>query len=110
MDKQLIGQASKEQIDGWKNEITKKFGENHSLYAYEADGRICYLRSVDRETYAAASAKVATAGPNKFTEVILENIWMGGDETLRKVDGYYYGLQEFVEELMAKKKGSLTKI
>lgn len=108
MSKQLFGQASADQIENWKKEIAAKYGDNHKLFAYEVDGKVCYLRSVDRDTYAAAAAKVASAGPNKFNDIIIENIWIGGADEIRKSDSLYYGLIEFVEELMAKKKGSLT--
>ncbi|HLO37708.1 MAG TPA: hypothetical protein VK173_04415 [Lacibacter sp.] len=102
MDKVLIGQADQEQIGKWK-ELYK------DVFAYVVDGRICYLRSVDRETYAFAATKIATS-PAKFTEEVIKKIWLGGDETIRKEDGYYYGLTDFVEELMAKKKGSLEQL
>lgn len=103
------GQVSPEQIEGWKKDVKAKYGEGHDVFAYCVDDKICYLRSVDRNTYALATAKV-TQSPAKFNEVIIENIWLGGDEDLRKQDDYYYGLIEFIEELMAKKKGSLQKL
>ena len=99
-DLQLSGQATAEQIAEWK----KKF---KVVFKYEVDGKVCYLRCVDRSSYGAAAAKVSTS-PAKFNEIIIDNIWMGGDESIKKEDGYYFGLSEFVDELMAKKKGSLT--
>lgn len=99
-----------EQIATWKQEVAEKFGSNHKVYEYRVDGRSCYLRSVDRDTYAMAMAKVAQAGPNKFNELIIQGIWLGGDETIRKDDRYYFGLVEFVEDLLNKKKGSLTEL
>ena len=76
------------------------------IFKYEVDGRVGYLRSVDRNTYALAASKVSIS-PAKFNEIVIENIWLGGDADLKKLDSYYYGLIDFVEELMAKKKGSL---
>lgn len=95
----LIGEATHEQIAEWK----EKYGK---VFKYEVDGRIGYLRSVDRNTYALAASKVSIS-PAKFNEIVIDNIWLGGDVDLKKVDSYYYGLIDFVEELMAKKKGSL---
>lgn len=95
----LIGEATPEQIAEWK----QKYGK---IFKYEVDGKVCYLRTVDRNTYGLAASKVSTS-PAKFNEVVIENIWLGGCEELRKNDSYYYGLIDFVEELMAKKKGSL---
>lgn len=99
MGDKLKGQATPEQIAKWKEEHGK-------VFKYEVDGKVAYLRSVDRNTYALAASKVATS-PAKFNEIVIQNIWLGGDEDLKKQDEYYFGLIDFVEELMAKKKGSL---
>lgn len=93
------GLASAEQIEAWKKQHGK-------VYKYEVDGKVCYLRAVDRNTYALAASKVTTS-PAKFNEIVIENIWLGGDEDIRKQDSYYYGLIDYVEELMNKKKGTL---
>jgi hypothetical protein len=97
---QLKGEATPEQIAEWK----EKYGK---VFKYEVDGKVCYLRSVDRNTYALAASKVQVS-PAKFNEVVIEAIWLGGDTELKKLDCYYYGLIDFVEELMAKKKGTLS--
>jgi hypothetical protein len=93
------GLASAEQIAAWKNQYGK-------VFYYEVDDKICYLRPVDRTTYSLALSKVSTS-PAKFNEVVVEKIWLAGDEEIRKSDNYYFGLIDFVEELMNKKKGSL---
>ena len=98
----LSGQVADEQIQKWKDQHGK-------IFKYEVDGKVCYLRTVDRNTYSAAASKVATS-PAKFNEIVIENIWLGGDEDLRKKDCYYFGLIDFVEELMVKKKGSLGEL
>lgn len=100
--KKLSGEATDEQIAKWKE-------EHGDIYAYECDGKIGYMRTVDRDTYSAAASKISTS-PAKFNETVINKIWLGGDEDLRKKDCYWFGLIEFVEELMAKKKGSLTKL
>lgn len=99
MSKQLIGQATQEQIDAWKKEHGK-------VYSYKIEGKVCYLRTVSRDVYSLAATKVTTS-PAKFNETIINGIWLGGDEAIRKEDRYYYGLSDFVEELMNKKKGEL---
>ena len=104
--KKLIGQATAEQIAAWKEEVKKKYGETAEVYEYEVEGSVAYLRSVDRDTYSAAAAKVSTS-PAKFNELVINNIWLGGDEAIRKQDQFYFGLIDFVEDLMGKKKGSL---
>ena len=105
----LKGQATTEQIAEWKEEVKKKYGDGAKVYEYQVEDMVAYVRTVDRATYSAAAAKVSTS-PAKFTDVILENCWLGGCETIKKVDQYYFGLSEFLEELVAKKKGSLTEV
>ena len=104
--KTLIGQATPEQIEQWKADVKNKYGETAEVMAYEVDSRVAYLRSVDRDTYSLAAAKVSTS-PAKFNEIVISNIWLGGDETIKNQDQFYFGLIDFVEELMGKKKGSL---
>lgn len=106
---ELKGQATPEQIAQWKEDVEKRFGSGAKVYQYIIEDMTCYVRTVDRATYSAAAAKVTTS-PAKFTDVILENCWLGGCDTIKKVDQYYFGLSEFLEELVAKKKGSLTEI
>ena len=108
-DFKLDGEATAEQIAQWKNEIAKKYGETAELMSYTVDDKVCYLRTVDRATYSAAIAKVSTS-PAKFTETIVENCWMGGCEDIRKVDTYAFGLNDFIDELINKKKGSIKKL
>jgi hypothetical protein len=93
------GQATPEEIEAWK----QKYGK---VYFYTVDGRVCYLRQVDRELYARASIKLTTS-PAKFNEVIIEGVWLGGDDDIRKKDEYYFGLFDFLADLMAIKKGEL---
>lgn len=100
MSKKLIGEATPEQIEAWKK-------EHGQVFKYTVEDKVCYLRTVDRTTFALAASKVS-ASPAKFNEVVLEKIWLGGDETIKNVDNYYFGLSEFVDELMDKKKGSLV--
>lgn len=98
----LSGEATPEQIKEWK----EKHGK---VFKYEVDDKVGYLRTVDRNTYSLAASKVSTS-PAKFNEIVVEAIWLGGDQDLKKVDCYYFGLVDFVEELMAKKKGSLGEL
>lgn len=106
---ELKGQATPEQIAEWKEMVEKKFGTGAKVYEYVVEDKIAYIRTVDRATYSAAAAKVSTS-PAKFTETILENCWLGGCEDIKKIDQYYFGLSDFLEDLIAKKKGSLTQI
>jgi hypothetical protein len=96
----LKGQATAEQIAKWKE-------EHGQVFKYEADDKVCYLRTVDRNTYTLAVSKISTS-PAKFSEIIVKAIWLGGDDEIKDNDQYYFGLIDFIEDLMAKKKGTLT--
>ena len=98
----LKGQATPEQIAEWKEKYSK-------VFKYEVEGKVGYLRPVDRNTYSQAASKISTS-PAKFNEIVIENIWLGGDESIKKDDTTYFGLIDFVEEMMAKKKGTLEEL
>ncbi len=91
-----------EQIAKWK----KQHGE---IFAYEADDLACYLRRPDRQTVELASVRGQNS-PFKFTEVILANCWLGGNEELRTGDNYFMGLSQIVSDLVEIKKGELKKV
>lgn len=98
-DQKLNGEATPETIAAWK----EKYGK---VYSYTVEDKICYLRSVDRTTYSLAASKVSVS-PAKFNETVIEKIWLGGCEDIRKEDRYYFGMIDFISELMNKKTGSL---
>lgn len=103
MQLQLEGQATDEQIQAWK----EKFGK---IFKYEVDGKVCYLRPVDRQTFALAAAKIQTGGVGKFNETVVKEIWLGGCEDIRTIDGLFFGLSEMIDELMKKRKGELGEL
>lgn len=105
----LKGQVTPEQIQNWIKEVKEKYGATAKVHSYEVDGRIGYLRSVDRDTYSLAVSKVSS-NPAKFNEVVIESIWLGGDDEIKKDDQLYFGLIDFVEDFMGKKKGILKSL
>lgn len=105
------GQATQEQIDNWKQAVKEKYGETSKVFFYSTeDGRICYFRSVDRSTYSVAASKIASAGIAKFNETLVDMTWLGGDESIKKQNGSYFGLIDHIEEMMAKVKGTLGEL
>ena len=105
----LAPDATPEQIEAALAAVKKQFGENADIFKYEVEGKTAFLRTVDRNTYSAAAAKVSVS-PAKFNEIIVTNCWLGGDEEIKKDDTLYFGLIDFVEEMMGKKKGTLTSV
>lgn len=96
---QKQGQVSEDQIKEWKQQYGK-------VFTYEVDNKIAYFRPVDRTVYSLAASKISTS-PAKFNEIVIEKTWLGGAEEIKKEDSYFFGLIDFVEEMMNKKKGSL---
>lgn len=90
------------EIAGWK----KKHGD---VFAYEADGKVCYLHRPSRNAIAAASV-VGKEDPFKFAEIVLTNCWIDGDEELRTDDKYFMGLSQKISVLMEFKVGELKKL
>jgi hypothetical protein len=107
--KEITGKATPEQIELLKAAVIKKYGPTHKVYQYVVDGLTCYLRSVDRDLYAMAAAKISVS-PAKFSETVIEGIWLGGDKAIKDVDQYRFALIDHVEELMNKKKGDLGEL
>lgn len=100
---ELKGQAAAEQIAQWKEKFPK-------IFTYSVDGKICYFKPVDRNTYSLAASKISSAGPAKFNETIIASIWLGGCEDIKKEDRYFFGLIDHVEGLMDKQKGELGEL
>ena len=96
---ELQGQVPADQIAKWKEQYGKVFN-------YQVDWKIAYFRPVDRSIYSLATSKISVS-PAKFNEIVIEQTWLGGCEELKKNDSYFFGLIDFVEEMMNKKKGSL---
>ncbi len=93
---------SPEQIAKWR----KQFGD---VFAYEVDGLACCLKRPSRQVVELATAEGANR-PFKFTEVVLANCWLGGNEELRTEDKYFMGLSGKVAELIEIKTGELKKL
>lgn len=96
--------VTKEQIAEWK----KKFGD---IYQYNTDdGQYgCYLRKPSRLTLSRAGS-VASTDPLKYSEVIISDCWLGGDEQIKSDDSYFLGLSKMLGELVEIKEGTLKKL
>lgn len=100
--KQLVGQATPEQIEAWKRQHGDVFS------ATVADG-VCYLKKPSRKAlgYATFASK---SDPIKFNEVILNDCWLGGDETIRTDDSKFLGLSGVLSGIIEVKEAELKKL
>jgi len=102
MGKQLKGQATEEQIQEWK----RKYGD---IYSIETGDSVCYLRKPDRTTLKAVSA-VGLNDPVRSNEVLLENCWLGGDDTIKTDDEKFFSVSEQLGGIIEIRKAELKKL
>jgi hypothetical protein len=91
-----------EQIAKWKT-------QHGEVFVYTVDNLACYLKRPSRQVVELATAEGANR-PFKFTEVILANCWLDGNDELRTADKYFMGLSGKVAELVEIKTGELKKL
>ncbi len=91
-----------EQIAVWK----EKHGK---VYAYEVDGKTCYLKKPSRKALSAA-AVVGQRDPLKYNEVLIANCWLGGDEEIKTEDCYFLGLSGKIAQLVEVKEGEIKEL
>ena len=82
MDKKenLIGQATTEQINAWKE-------QHGDIFAFKVDGHICYLRKPTRRDLSFASS-AGKKDPLKFNESLIrrdDDKFMGASGLLEKI-------------------------
>ncbi len=100
--KQLIGQATPEQIEAWKIQ----FG---TVKEVEIDGHVCYLRLPDRKILGMASA-LGSNDPIKFNELLLANCWLGGSEAIKTNDELFLGVSQVLGELVTFKTAKIKNL
>lgn len=101
-DNKLIGQATPEQIEQWKQ-------KHASVFALEVGGHVCYLRKPNRRELSAATA-LGQKDPLQFNEVILENCWLGGSDAIKKDDELFLAASGQLGQLIEVKQAELKKI
>lgn len=99
--------STKETITPDRIEMLKK--KHGDIFEYEADGMSCILKRSSRTVISAAST-IGASDPLKFAEVVLENCWVEGNDTLRTDDRYFLGLQQQINQLVEIKVGKLKKL
>lgn len=98
----LKGEATPEQVNAWK----RQHGE---VFMVTVDGSAGYLRKPDRDTMKAV-ATIGTNDPIRANEVLLENCWLGGDESIKTDDAKFFGVSATLAELVEVKAAELKKL
>lgn len=89
-------------IAGWK----AKHGE---VFMVEVDGKVAYLKKPDRKTISAATV-VGQNDPIRFSEILLQNCWIEGDEQIKTDNELFFGVSAQLGQLMQAKEASLKKL
>ncbi len=98
----MEGKASKEQIGIWK----KKYS---GVYELSSGGAVCYIKVPGRKELSHATA-VAANDVFKFNEVILNDCWLAGDESMREDDAKFLGVSEQLGEIIEKAEVKIKKL
>jgi hypothetical protein len=89
----LIGEATPEQIEAWK----KKHGKVFQIKTGESVGYI-YKPGRREMSYA---GQVGATNPLGFSEAILNNCWLGGDETIKTDDEKFLAVSSQLDKIIA---------
>lgn len=89
-------------IEAWK----AKYGE---IFVVQVDGKSCYLHKPDRKTISAATV-VGKNDPIKFSEILLQNCWIEGDESIKSDNELFFGVVGQLDKLMQAKEAVLKKL
>ena len=103
----VIGQVTKEQIAGWKEQHRDVF----AIKVEDSEGKlhVCYLRRPRRRDLSAATV-AGQANPLKFNEVIMRQCWLGGDEEIRKDDALFLSASGKLPDLIEVAEAELEKL
>lgn len=91
------------QIESWKKQYGKIFG-----YKSE-DGKMGVFRTPDL-IILDLCATIAKGSNIKYTQALIENCWLGGDEELKTDTKYILGLKDWSAELIEVVSGELSEL
>ena len=86
------------------DERIEQLKKKHKVGAIEhimfSDGRECFLKRPSRQVISLALARTATAGAAGQVDVILENCWLEGDESLKEDPGALVGFIQKLDDIV----------
>lgn len=100
----MAEQITQTMIDGWK----KKHGD---VILYEVDGKKCYFRKPTRQELSYATvASNQMKDTVKYSEVLMNSCFLGGDRDIIDNDEYFLGAAPVIEALSEAKVGEIKKL
>jgi hypothetical protein len=104
MQHELIGQASAEQIQTWKNMY------RDGIYAIQVDGHIAYFKNPNRHELNCAMSKASSEAALDMYEELTNRTFIGGSEDVLKDDQKFFGLVQQAKVKMDGKKAILVNL
>ncbi|MEI6898260.1 MAG: hypothetical protein WCL00_00150 [Bacteroidota bacterium] len=97
----LTGEATKEQVDKWKE-------EHGDVFAIKCEGNIFYFKKPDRKIlgYSAVAGKT---NPMKFNETLFKSCFLGGSNA-HIDDNIFFGLVDSLAELVKAKETEMVNL
>lgn len=92
--------VTKEQIKEWK----EKYGE---LFQITVEDKSCILRKPNRKDLSYASV---VKDPIKMSEVLLNNLWVAGDEDIKTDDTLFMAVVNKMDEVLKVKEAEVKKL
>ena len=90
----------KEQIDAWK----KAHGD---IYLITVEDKSCVLRKPTRQELSFVSG---ITDPMQFTETLLKQLWLGGDEDMQERDEYFLAISSKLDTVLKLKEAEVKKL
>lgn len=91
---------TKQQIEEWK----AKHGE---LFEITVEGKSCVLHRPTRQNLSYASV---VKDPIKLTEVMLNQLWVAGDEEIKTQDDLFLAASQKMQEVLEVKEAEIKKL
>lgn len=90
----------KEQIDTWKK-------EHGDIYLITVEDKSCVLRKPTRQELSFVSG---ITDPMQFTETLLKQLWLGGDEDMQERDEYFLAISSKLDTVLKLKEAEVKKL
>ena len=103
-----ITNPTPDQIAQWKKEYAAKGKDIHKVTT--ASGKVGYLHDPDRKTLSLAMTRIAQNNIVGGVEAILNNCWLGGDESIKTDDKSFMGLAGQIDKLIQTEVVTLEKL
>lgn len=103
-----ITNPTPEQIEQWKKEWAAKGKNIHKVTT--AGGKVGYLHDPDRKTLSLAMSRLAQNNIVGGVEAVLNNCWLGGDESIKANDKSFMGLANQIDKLIETETVTLEKL